>query len=365
MTTQIEKRSAHPYVMYELIESQPEAIARVLTREQGGVDEVARMLDGASNVHLVGVGTSWHAALVGEYLLRLVAGRNDARAWHAMEFSSYPPVLSDDDLVIVLSHRGTKRFSASALELAKASGARTALVTGLGSGARAELADVVLRTCEQEGSATFTVSHTTAMTALAMVAAEVGDRAGRAQAAEARRDLARLPDMVREAMSREEDVKKWAVAAKEFKKFYCAGWGPNASTAYELALKMKESSFVAAEGIHVEQYIHGSFAPTGADTMSILIAPPGPGYDRAVSLARAASGVGAYPVALVERGDEEIAGLAPAIHMPPVPEPLSPIIYLVPLQLFSYWLAVERGCNPDLYRRDDPKYAAVQSYYDL
>ena len=129
MTTQAERRTAHPYYMYDAIQGQPEAIARVLSEETGSVATLARSVADSRRVHVVGIGTSWHASLVGEHLLREVGGLANVRAWNSFEFCAYPPELASEDVVIVLSHRGTKRYSAQALQLAKSAGA-THLSTG-------------------------------------------------------------------------------------------------------------------------------------------------------------------------------------------------------------------------------------------
>ena len=133
-----EERAGHPYHMHDAVLAQPQAIARVISEERGNIQRLADLVLEASRVHVVGIGTSWHAALVGEDLLRNHGGREDARAWNSYEFCDRPPSLSGDDLVIVLSHRGTKTYSARALE-ARARfgrGHRIADRCGLGRAAR-------------------------------------------------------------------------------------------------------------------------------------------------------------------------------------------------------------------------------------
>ncbi|MEE9593491.1 MAG: SIS domain-containing protein, partial [Thermoplasmata archaeon] len=110
----------------------------------------------------------------------------------------------------------------------------------------------------------------------------------------------------------------------------------------------------------VEQFLHGPFVATSSGCLATFIAPPGPGYQRALEVARAVKETGAQVVALVQDGDNEMASVADRhLSLPSVTEFLTPIAYLVPLQLFTYWLALERGCNPDTFRLDDPKHAAA------
>ena len=262
--------------------------------------------------------------------------------------------------MIVLSHRGTKRYSARSLEMARANGATTAVVTAIGSDARTDLADVVVRTSERDVSSAFTIGHTTAMTVLAMVAAEVGETS------EFQRSLTGLPQLVREALGQEGSVRRWAEESLERQRLYFAGWGPNASTAYEVALKIKESSYGVAEGFQLEQFLHGPFVATDSGCMVTFIAPPGRPQERVADLIGAAGAVGADTACLVERGDETLSGLVRTpIFMPPAPEALTPIVYLAPLQLFTYWLAVGKKRNPDTFRLDDPDHRAAWEKYEL
>ena len=145
-------RSTHPYYMYECIHDQPQAIRQVLDSQGEAVKELVERIEAAQRVHIVGIGTSWHASLVGEYLLRQVGGRHDTRAWNSFEFDAYPPDLNGEDLVIVMSHSGRRRYSRRALERAKNAGAVIALVTSTATGSEAQLdlADVVLRTSYRE-----------------------------------------------------------------------------------------------------------------------------------------------------------------------------------------------------------------------
>ena len=366
MTTTAAPRTAHPYLMHDAILEQPEAIGRILAEEGQSVDALARIATGSARIHIVGIGASWHAALVGEYLLRTIGTREDTRAWNSFEFCTTPPRLGGQDTVIVLSHRGTKTYSAQSLELARHHGAKTAIVTAIGSAADAGLADVVVRTCKPETSSAFTVSHTSAMTVLAMLAARLGGSSADQAASSFSTELERLPDLVAGALSQESAVREWAGGSKGVERFYFAGWGPNASTAYETALMMKESSYTTTEGFQLEQYLHGPFVSTDEGCQVTFIAPPIAGADRVLDLIGAVKAVGAGTVAIVQQDDGARSGLVDTvIEVPPTSELLSPLVYLVPLQLFTYWLAVELGRNPDVFRLNDPKHVAARESYRL
>ena len=365
MNTQ-QRRDAHPYYMHDAIHGQPNAITRILSEEKSAVGELADLVISADKVHVVGIGTSWHASLVGEHLLQQVGHQENIRAWNSFEFCTYPPRLTPVDLVIVMSHRGTKKYSAQALESARTSGAKTAVVTGIGSDARTDLADVVVRTSTRDPSSAFTISHTSAMTVLAMLASEVGRRVAGSGAGKFEEELLRLPDLVSSALSTESRVKEWAAASTEYERYYFAGWGPNTSTAYEVSLKIKESSYQPTEGFHLEQYLHGPFVATDEGCLVTFIAPPGLPQLRTGNLIEAATAVGARTAAIMEEGDQALSQLVSTIiPMPKTSEPLTPIVYLIPLQLFTYWLAVELGTNPDTFRLDDPKHLAAREKYQL
>ena len=368
MTTQAQPRTSHPFYMYDAVHGQPEAVARVLESEADAVGVLAHRLntDAIEFIHVVGIGTSWHAALVGEYLLRFAGGRTNARAWNSFEFCAYPPPLGSGDAVIVLSHRGTKLYSAQALELAQASGALTVLVTGIDSSAKTDLANVVLRTCPQEKSSAFTVSHIAAMTVLAMLASAIGEREDNPVAGRIMEELANLPQLVDAALAQESEVRRWVKGVANAERYYFAGWGPNASTAYEVALKIKETSYATSEGFQLEQYLHGPFVATEEGGVVTFVAPSGKGRWRTRNLVEAAGEVGAHVAAILEQGDDELSDMVDtSILLPAMPEFLTPIVYLVPLQLFTYWLARELGHNPDVFRLDDPKHRAARGKYQL
>ena len=197
-----------------------------------------------------------------------------------------------------------------------------------------------------------------------MLAIELGLRAGKPEAAALQKELGRLPGFVEAALAQEPAIQNLAQQAQDVKRFYFVGWGPNASTAYEVAMKIKEAAYLTTEGFQLEQYLHGPYVATAPGTMVTYIAPPGPGRDRLINIIGATSTVGARTVALVEGEDPEISSLVhTAISLPAVPEALTPIVYLATLQLFTYWLAVRAGQSPDTFRFNYPVYMAAREKY--
>ena len=126
-------------------------------------------------------------------------------------------------------------------------------------------------------------------------------------------------------------------------------------------MKINEAAYDVTTAFQLEQFLHGPFVATGPKCSVTLISPPGPGYERSVEIGKAAMATGAGLTALVSERDGDMASVADnVIRLPGVVEALSPVVYLVPLQLFTYWLALERGRNPDTFRLDDPTHLAAR-----
>ena len=348
-------RAGHPYYMHDAIYAQPGAL-RLVTRGQGDlIAGAASRLRAMDRVLLSGIGTSWHANLVGELLLAHVARLGHrVRALHSFEFKGYWPDPDARTGVVVVSHRGSKRYSVEALAKARAGGGVGVAITGKGAEGLAS-ADYVLRTVDQERSAAHTVSYTTALALLAALAAAIGDDDDIAHEMDA------IPDQLALLLGQE----SWTELAARFAdrgRYWFVGGGPNTATAYEAALKMSEANHATALGLNCEQFLHGPWAALEPDDVVFLIALPGPAYERGLAIARVAKEVGAPVVALVREDDRAIAPLAAeTIAIPPVSELLSPILTVVPLQLFTYHLALRRGVNPDTMRGDQPAHGRARA----
>jgi glucosamine--fructose-6-phosphate aminotransferase (isomerizing) len=339
--------------MYEAIQAQPGAFARVVERHRDAADAFAAEVAGGGRLFLVGIGTSHHAALIGEHLMRLYGGGVDARAVHAFDFALYGPALMPDDAVVAVSHRGSKRYTAASLARAREAGCRTALVTGE-DGTGGDRADVVFETVPQEVSSAHTVSYTSAVAVLALLAGSVGVHRGRSEALPDGLLVREVPDAMRAAL----EAEGWAEAvAREHvgrRRIWLSGGGPSAMTATEIALKIRETSYLQAEGMSTEALLHGPFQCVEAEDLFVLVAPRDAARERTLELAELAGEVGA-PWVVVEDGDVVSEGARCTV--PPVPEPFAALTCLVPLQLFAYHLALVRGTNPDTFRAEDPRFA--------
>jgi glucosamine--fructose-6-phosphate aminotransferase (isomerizing) len=354
MTT--DARNAHPYHMHEAILAQPDAFFRTVERNEDAADGFASRIASCERVFLAGIGTSHHATLVGEHLMRTYGGGPDVRAVHSFDLALYGPELRPEDCLVAVSHRGAKRYTVLALEKAREKGCPTALVTGEGGGGEGR-ADAVFRTVAQEKSSAHTVSYTSAVAVLALLAGRLGHHRGGSTTLPEGLLREDIPGALRTALGTEEQVEELAREHVGRRRIWLLGGGPSGVTAVETALKIKETSYLQAEGMPTETMLHGPFQCVEADDLFVLIAPAGAARERTLEVAELVEAVGA-PYVIV--GDETTGGrpgAADEVRVPGMPEPFSALSCLVPLQLFSYHLALARGTNPDSFRVDDPRFA--------
>lgn len=337
--------------MYQTMTRQPDDIRRILADgwEQAGA--AARLIHQARRVFLTGIGTSFHASLVGSWLLS--AAGTDTRPVLSFDLAHYPGHyrLGPDDAVIVMAHTGVKTFSAVAMRHAAEAGA-TVLSVGSQS-AKHPGSQLVLRTIEREKSAAYTSSHLTAMTVLAQVAVKLGELTGAGGIAGVGAALETLPDEVAAVLARDAEIAPVAQEAVR-RRVYAAGAGPNEATALELVIKAREAAYGQVDALAAEQFLHGPMVAVNAGDLAVLIHVPGAAAARITEIGHALHKMGALlwivgqPVAA--------APDAPVFSLPEVPEVLSPLVAVVPMQMLAYQMAVLKGINPDTFRRDDPIY---------
>jgi len=349
-----DRRTEHPFHMYDAIQAQPEAFVRVVERNEAEADELAANVADCERLFLVGIGTSYHAARVGEHLVRAHGGP-DVRAMRSFDFALYGPELTPEDCVVAVSHRGSKRYTAVSLDRAREAGCRTALVTGEG-GSGANSADAVFTTVAQEKSAAHTVSYMGAVAVLALLAEGIGRHRNGSDTLSG--DLLReeIPAALRDVLGTENEAEALAREHVGRRRIWLLGGGPSAVTAEEIALKIKETSYLQAEGMSIETMLHGPFQCVEDEDLFVLIAPSGAARDRTLEVAELAEEVGAPCVAVSDETIELPSRMA-SLVVQAVPEPFSALTCLVPLQLFTYHLALARGTNPDSFRAEDPRFA--------
>jgi glucosamine--fructose-6-phosphate aminotransferase (isomerizing) len=346
--------------MYQTMHSQPDDVRRLLHEGWEPAQQAARSIGGAERVFLTGIGTSYHAALVGSWLLR--AAGYDARAVSSFDLATYPESFGvrATDAVIVMAHTGLKLISTAAMEIAVSADASVVSVGSLT--AEHPGSQLVLRTVERERSAAFTSSHVCAMTVLAQIATELGDSRGMPGTAGFRAALEALPEQIAGVLAREDEVLPISRAAVDTR-IYATGAGPNEATALEAVIKVREAAYGWIDALALEQFMHGPIVAVNGGDIAALVNVPGPSAERVGQIATALDGVGAR-IWLI---GEPVASVpdATVFALPPTDELISPLLAVVPLQILAYQLAEHRGINPDTFRRDNPTYARAFGFAPL
>jgi len=303
--------------MERAMRAQPAELARLLADADRVAEEAAGL--GGRRLFLVGTGTSFHAAQQGAHLLRLAGA--DATAVSAADSALWGPAPAADDALVLLSHRGTKRYTSAVLARARAAGTATLSIGGVGSGAEIE-------TVEQERSSTFTVSHLAALVRLAQLARALG----------AELDLAPIPDAVAAMLAGPGPAVETPGRGLEF-----VGAGPNQWTAAEGALKVREAARLFTSSYAAEQLLHGPAFALGERDALVCLDGGGPGAERLAELAAAieAGGTRVHRFAATELG-----------------APLSIFPLTVVVQRIALELALARRTDPD--RAAPPAWRAVE-----
>lgn len=338
--------------MYQTMQRQPADMRRLLDDGIDQVRQAADLVQGARRFVFSGIGTSHHAALAGSWLFR--SAGFDAVAINAADIWLYPDAstITSDDAVIVLAHTGARLSSAAVLDHAREAGA--AVISVGSTAAEHPGSQLILRTVERETSAAYTSSHLCAMTVLAQLAIELAERAGTGRVDGWADALRTIPDAISNALAREDEVAKIA-ARIAHKRIYATGAGPSEVSALELVIKSREAALAPVDALPLEQFMHGPMVAVNAGDVIVLVRVAGSAAERS---AEAAAMWASLDINLWVVGDP-IADLDAIgqFRLPELPEPLSLLLTVVPMQMLAYCLAVERGTHPDTFRRDDPRYA--------
>ena len=361
-------RAGHPFHMFDAIAAQPAAIAEAVARNREGLAALARALKETPALTLAGLGTSLNGAMYGEYWLRTLGQMRAVRAVSSFDAVNYGLKPAAGGALLVLSHRGWKQYSARAVAEAKAAGIVTAAVCGQGPGEGARQADHLLITTEQEQSAAHTKSLTTAMALLFELALALRAQAnsGDLETQRMRTEFEAIPELMRRRLGDDSRERNAAEQLRNYRRIVVLGGGPNYPTAREIALKLKETSFAYAEGMQVEEFLHGPISSADRDTLVIIASGGGAAGARAEQVANALGEIGAERLGIYTRSGSALAeAVDVGIQVEGEDEALSPFALLLSLQLFTYWLAVKRGCNPDLAHRDDAHHVKAAGHFEM
>jgi glucosamine 6-phosphate synthetase-like amidotransferase/phosphosugar isomerase protein len=353
--------------MYEEMLAQPDALAHLLAADSQQRDGLAKLLASKTRLFLTGCGTALHAALAGEHLLRAFTGaRRGTRAFQAFELERYGPSVDAQTALIALSYSGTAMATVRAMQHAKQEGAFCLAVTDFPNTPAGTGADAILPLhYPQQRSAVYTVSYTLMVALIADLGRRIAhylptNAPARALAAE----VDRLPDLMRQMLPLEAQVRQLAERYQARQRWWFLGGGPNSVTASEAALKMMEANYTAATGMQIEEFIHGPISSISENDVVVVIAPHGPSHERAVDILKSAQIIGAETIALAEEHDQEARALAThALTLPHCAEVLSPLPAVVPLQFLAYHLSLLHGVNPDTIHRHDERYLKARQGY--
>lgn len=346
------------YMLKEIYE-QPQSIRNALrgrldkdnaTAKFGGLNLTTQQLRGIERIILTGCGTSWHSALVGEYLVEELA-RMPVEVEYASELRYRNPPVDPSTIVFGITQSGETADTLAALREMKRKGHHTMAICNVIGSSIAQEADggVYLHAGPEIGVAS-TKAFTSQLTVLSMLALYFGRlrhlsfEAGRRIITQ----LEKLPEAVEQTLKCHEQVKEIAANFADANNFLYLGRKFNFPTALEGALKLKEISYIHAEGYPAAEMKHGPIALVDEHTPSVFIVPKGTVYDKVLSNLQEVRARGGPVIAIVDHEDTQVTGLADAvIQIPEIEDFLQPIVASIPLQLLSYEIALIRGCDVD------------------
>jgi len=356
---QIEKGGYDHFMMKEIYE-QPSVIkdtyrGRLLANkgivQMSGVEDNLEKFLNAKRILVVACGTSWHAGLVAEYIIEEFS-RIPVEVEYASEFRYRNPIINKDDVVIAISQSGETADTLAAIKLAKENGAFVFGVCNVvGSSISRETHAGAYTHAGPEIGVASTKAFTTQITILTLLALRLAKAKGTLSNSDYQRyllELELIPEKVEEALLTNDIAKKIAEIYKDSSNCLYLGRGYNFPVALEGALKLKEISYIHAEGYPAAEMKHGPIALIDEHMPVIVIAPNKGHYDKVVSNIQEIKSRSGKIIAVVTKGDTQVKALADhVIEIPETNEPFTPLLTTIPLQLLSYHIAVLRGCNVD------------------
>lgn len=355
----IEKGGFDHFMLKEIYE-QPRVIADALRGrmnategwiKMGGLNEYANRISKAKRFVITACGTSWHSGLIGEYLIEDLA-RVPVEVEYASEFRYRNPIINETDVVIAISQSGETADTLAAIELAKD---RQALIYGIcnvigSSIARISHAGSYVHAGPEIGVAS-TKAFTAQVTILTLIALQLAQEKGTISTSRLRSilyELENLPSKIEKALQLDNHVKEIAGIYKDARNFLYLGRGYNFPVALEGALKLKEISYIHAEGYPAAEMKHGPIALIDEEMPVVFLATNKSAHEKIISNIQEVKARKGRVIAVVNEGDTAISKLADhIIEVPETEEILSPLVTIVPLQLLSYHIAIMRGCNVD------------------
>ena len=317
----------------------------------GGLKEYEQKMFQAKRLVIVACGTSWHAGLVGEYLIEELA-RINVEVEYASEFRYRNPIISEEDVVIAISQSGETADTLAALELAKSKGATILGICNVVGSSISRITDAGSYThAGPEIGVASTKAFTAQVTILSLLALSLAHKKGTISESEFRiliAELEAIPEKVQRVLENNAHIEKIALEFKDVTNALYLGRGSSFPVALEGALKLKEISYIHAEGYPAAEMKHGPIALIDENMPIFVIATQGNSYEKVVSNIQEVKARKGKIIAIVTEGDEHLKEIADYhIEIPKSHEFFVPILATIPFQLISYHIAVMRGCNVD------------------
>ena len=355
----IEKGGFEHFMLKEIYE-QPTSIQNTIRGrlfpekneiKMAGLEMISSNLKVANRIIILGCGTSWHAGLVGEYLIEEFS-RVPVEVEYASEFRYRNPVINSNDVVIAISQSGETADTLAAIKLAKESGASVfGICNVVGSSIARETDAGAFTHAGPEIGVASTKAFTAQVTVLAMVALYIGkikNELSKTKFREIALEINKIPEKIESMLELDSVIKTISTSLKGFNNSLFLGRGFNFPVALEGALKLKEISYIHAEGYPAAEMKHGPIALIDKNMPIIVIAPLGGMYEKLVSNIQEVKARKGKIISITGFGQSEVKSLSDAvIEIPDTLDCLSPLLTTIPLQLLSYHVAVERGCNVD------------------
>lgn len=354
------EKGGYEHFMLKEIHEQPRSIQDCfrgrLNAEEGwvslgGIKDYEQKMIQAQRIVMVACGTSWHACLVGEYLFEDLA-RINVEVEYASEFRYRNPIINENDIVIAVSQSGETADTLAALELAKSKGATILGICNVVGSSISRVTDAGSYThAGPEIGVASTKAFTAQVTVLTLMALSLAHKKGTISESKFRTMLSELeviPEKVKRVLERNGDIEQIASIYKNAANALYLGRGSSFPVALEGALKLKEISYIHAEGYPAAEMKHGPIALIDEEMPVFVIATKGTSYEKVVSNIQEVKARKGKIIAIVTEGDTDVKAMADhVIEIPDTDEHLVPILATIPLQLLSYHIAVMRGCNVD------------------
>jgi glucosamine--fructose-6-phosphate aminotransferase (isomerizing) len=354
------EKGGYDHFMLKEIHEQPRSIRDCfrgrLNAEEGwvslgGIKEYEQKMVNAQRIVMVACGTSWHACLVGEYLFEDLA-RINVEVEYASEFRYRNPIINETDIVIAVSQSGETADTMAALELAKVKGATILGICNVVGSSISRITDAGSYThAGPEIGVASTKAFTAQVTVLTLMALSLAHKKGTISESKFHTLLAELeaiPDKVQLVLDKNDQIEKIAAEYKDASNALYLGRGSSFPVALEGALKLKEISYIHAEGYPASEMKHGPIALIDEEMPVFVIATKGTSYEKVVSNIQEVKARKGKIIAIVTEGDVSVREMADhIIEIPETDEHLVPLLATIPFQLLSYHIAVMRNCNVD------------------